>query len=464
LRFLTELAAGDVETSNRRHWLNAIHKRRSDRREKAVSVSGRGALKGDDAPFHQRRRSLVTALAPPDIRKTPTRSIILLAVAGFASQAQVRVTDSLLPQIAADFGTTVGAAAMVVTTYVIAHGSIQLLIGPVGDRFGKYLTITVMSLASSILVMLCGFANSLPELAVARFLAGATAGWVIPLSMAYVGDVTPYERRQTVLGRYISGYILGQLFGQAAGGVLGDWFGWRNVFVVLGALFALATAGLIVELLTNPDTRAPTRPEETSRGFVADYVAVLSNRFARIIIIAVLIEASIGWGAFAYVGADLNQRFGLGFAAVGLVVGTFALGGLVYTASVQVLVNRLGQRGLAIGGGLLCGIAYLMLAIGAAWWLAPIAVTIFGLGFYALHNTLQTNATQMTPEARGTAVALFSSAIYLGQTCGVATGAFIFDRFGGAPLFAVAAIVLPALAFWLARELKHAESAAAQRR
>jgi hypothetical protein len=31
---------------------------------------------------------------------------------------------------------------------VIAHGSIQLLIGPVGDRFGKYLTVTVMSLAS----------------------------------------------------------------------------------------------------------------------------------------------------------------------------------------------------------------------------------------------------------------------------------------------------------------------------
>ena len=44
---------------------------------------------------------------------------------------------------------------------------------------------------------------------------------------------------------------------------------------------------------------------------------------------------------------------------------------------------------------------------------------LIGLGFYALHNTLQTNATQMTPQARGTAVAVFSSAIYLGQTAGV---------------------------------------------
>jgi predicted MFS family arabinose efflux permease len=121
-----------------------------------------------------------------------------------------------------------------------------------------------------------------------------------------------------------------------------------------------------------------------------------------------------------------------------------------------VLVNWLGQRGLAIGGGIMLALAYVTLATGAAWWLAPLAVTAIGLGFYALHNTLQTNATQMTPQARGTAVAIFSSAIYFGQTGGVAVGAFIFDRFGGAPLFAVTAIVLPVLALWFARKLKHA--------
>ena len=38
---------------------------------------------------------------------------------------------------------------------------------------------------------------------------------------------------------------------------------------------------------------------------------------------------------------------------------------------------------------------------------APLATSTIGLGYYMLHNTLQTNATQMTPEARGTAVAGF---------------------------------------------------------
>src|SRR5262249_16345512 len=145
---------------------------------------------------------------------------------------------------------------------------------------------------------------------------------------------------------------------------------------------------------------------------------------------------------------------GLNFGAIGLIVGTFGVGGLLYAASVSLLVNRFGQAGLAMFGGLLLGLAYLTLAIGSSWWLAPFAVTAIGLGFYALHNPLQTNATQMTPQARGTAVAIFSSAIYLGQTLGVAAGAIVFDRFTAVPLFAATAVALPALAWWFAAKLR----------
>jgi YNFM family putative membrane transporter len=392
--------------------------------------------------------------SPPKMQHVPTRSIILLAGAGFASQAMVRVTDSLLPQIATDFATSVGHASIVVAAYAVSHGSIQLIIGPVGDRFGKYRTVAVMCALASVLVALCGTAHSLSSLAIARFASGAAAGWIIPTSMAYIGDVTPYERRQPILGRYLSGQIFGQLFGQAAGGVLGDLIGWRHVFFVLGAMLALAAAGLAFELLTNPRTRAGGRTDDHARGFVADYVIVLNNPWARLVIIAVFIEATVGWGAFAYVGADLHLRFGLSFTAVGLIVGTFGIGGLLYAGAVQQLVDLFGQAGLAVFGGVLVGIAYLVLAMGAAWWLAPLAVTAIGLGFYALHNTLQTNATQMTPQARATGVGLFSSAIYLGQTLGVGVGALVFDRFTAVPLFLASAVALPVLAFWFSRALR----------
>ena len=65
-------------------------------------------------------------------------------------------------------------------------------------------------------------------------------------------------------------------------------------------------------------------------------------------------------------------------------------------------------------------------------WLAPPAIALIGLGFYMLHNTLQTNATQMAPEARGLAVSLFAFALFTGQSVGVALAAPVMDRYGGA--------------------------------
>ena len=83
-------------------------------------------------------------------RGSATSAIALLALASFAAQAMVRSTDSLLPQIAADLNVSVGAASIVVTAYLLAHGSVQLLIGPIGDRFGKYRCVAFAAAAATV--------------------------------------------------------------------------------------------------------------------------------------------------------------------------------------------------------------------------------------------------------------------------------------------------------------------------
>ena len=71
------------------------------------------------------------------------RAIAALALASFASQALVRAADTLLPQIAADFAISVGAASIVITAYALTHGSMQFITGPIADRFGKYRTVAI---------------------------------------------------------------------------------------------------------------------------------------------------------------------------------------------------------------------------------------------------------------------------------------------------------------------------------
>ena len=244
----------------------------------------------------------------------------------------------------------------------------------------------------------------------ARLGSGLATGWIIPFALAFVGDIIPYERRQQVIGTFLSGQILGQLFGQAAGGVLGDYFGWRNVFFLLAALIAIATVGLWSEYWRNPLTRATGPPQTKRSGFVADYAAVLRTSWARtIIVLAAFSKAALCSAASLTSAPICMSRFGLDFALIGLAVAAFAVGGLIYSLTVRWLVHSLGQPGIASCGGILLALGFATLAFEPHAYIAPVATTIIGLGFYMLHNTLQTNATQMTPEARGTAVAVFSA-------------------------------------------------------
>lgn len=392
-------------------------------------------------------------MSNPFSTASPTRAIFLLSLAGFASQAMVRVSDSLLPQIATDLAVTIGAASIVITVYGLAHGTVQLFGGEIGDRFGKYYSVAGLSAVAAAATVLCGLAATLPELVGYRLLCGLAAGCIIPLAMAYIGDVVPYEQRQPVLGRYLTGQISGLLFGQVAGGVLGDMFGWRNVFFILGGIFALAALALIAELAFNPATRASSARPVRQGGLIAEYRIVLGAPWARFLIICVFVEAALLYAVLSFIGADLHLRFGLSFTMVGLVVGCFAIGGLSYTFAVRMLVNRLGQIGLVIAGGALVSAGFLILSFQPVWWFAPPATMLIGLGFYMVHNTFQTNATQMAPQARGTALAIFSSALYMGITVGVAAAAPVVDRFGAVPVFLTSAIGFPLLCAVFARGL-----------
>ena len=154
-------------------------------------------------------------------------------------------------------------------------------------------------------------------------LSGATAAWILPLSLAYIGDVVPYDQRQQVLGRFLAGQVLGQLFGQAAGGIIGDYFGWRAMFFVLAAMLAIAAVALAYELATNPLTRV-ARDAPQWPGLLASYKPCWPIPGRACAAGGRASKATLLQGVFPYVGADLHLRFGLSFTAIGLVIGIFA--------------------------------------------------------------------------------------------------------------------------------------------
>ena len=172
-------------------------------------------------------------------------------------------------------------------------------------------------------------------------------------------------------------------------------------------------------------------------------LGVLKRRWALTVIVVVALEGGVFWGAFTFVGADLHQRFGLGFAAVGLAVAAFGGGGFLYVTVAPHLVRLLGERGLVLWGGCGLGLAFAILALAPDVSVAFAAIVVCGITFYMLHNTLQTHGTQMAPEVRGSALALFALCLFVGQAVGVPIAAPVVDRWGAVPIFWFAAIFLP---------------------
>jgi predicted MFS family arabinose efflux permease len=356
--------------------------------------------------------------------------------------------DSLLPQIATDFHVTVGSAASIITAYAVTYGLLQAFYGPIGDRFGKYLVILLACFGSALTVAACAFAPSLSFLTLARLLSGATAAAVIPLSIAFIGDVVPFGERQVALARFMSGQIAGLITGQVAGGVIGQYLGWRAAFVFMGLVFLLVAAALATELASTRRSHTAA-PVGEALPLAHQYRRLFQSPLVRTVLLGGLFEGMFLFGAFAYVGALLHIRFDLGFGPIGLILACFGIGGIVYALTLPRIARRLGERGAAWIGTALVVTAFATLAITPNVIVAAAAVACVGAGFYFFHNVLQLNATQMAPGLRGAAVSLFASCFYGGQAAGVAMAAPLVDRFGPGSIFALAALLMAALGTWL---------------
>jgi len=383
----------------------------------------------------------------------PGRAVLVLSLAAFASAAALRATDALLPLIAGSFGTTAGGASAVITGFAVAYGLLQLVNGPIADRIGKYRMVFWVTAISAFGNLACALAPSLPLLVAARFATGATVGAIVPLAMAWIGDAVPYERRQAVLARFLIGHMFGVAFATSASGFLGERFGWQAMFFLLAALYAATALLLFLELRGNPHTRevrhAAGRIGESFRR-----MATLTHLpWVRVILVTVFVEGALLYGATAFIALDLHQRFGLSLGASGSMVAAFAAGGLLYATLAGRVVPRLGERGLVLGGGLFIALGFLVLAAApAAGWALPCMIAL-GLGVYMFHNTLQVHATQMAPEVRGGALALFACSLFTGQSAGVWLASHAVDAAGARPVFVVAAAGLLLLALDFRRRL-----------
>ncbi|MDI1272384.1 MFS transporter [Polaromonas sp.] len=374
------------------------------------------------------------------------RSIVLLSLATFASMSAQRICDAMLPELSRVFAVSLGQAALVVSVFAVTYGVAQLFYGPLGDRFGKFRIVTFATLGCCVGSVAATLATSLDMLVWARLLMALGAAALIPLTMAWVGDTVPSDQLQEMLTRTGLGSTLGIVGGQLAGGLLTDALGWRWAFAFLTLLFGVV--GVLLWGDWRRQQAAPAVPVAAAampgarHGFVKQALLIITGPWSRVVLLMALVEGAAGFGVLAIWASHLHRSLGLSLSLAGAIVALFGLGGVMYMAVGRHMIHRFGQQRLVLLGGLLVGLCALVLAFTPHWLPAVPASLLAGFGFFMFHNTMQANATQMAPGARGTAVSLFASFLFLGQSVGVVVAAGLISRIGTGAVVALGGAVM----------------------
>lgn len=369
--------------------------------------------------------------------------ILVLCFAAFAGSISYRSLDPMLTMVASDFGISVRQAALLVSGYGLPYALTQPILGPIGDAYSKarLIKICLGVLAGS--VALAAIAPSFSVLMVSRVIAGIVSGGIFPVGLALIGDRTTIEERQIAASRFLVASIFGQMFGATVSGVIANFFGWRVVFAVVAVLTSLSWV-IVYRFL---DSKNDKTRRLTVRGAIDGYRTVLANRSSLIVFGVVMGEGVLYFCVFPFVGAMLIARGSGGPVAAGVALAGFAVGGVIYGAVVRYMIATLGQWNMMRAGAGMAGLAFLAVAAP----LGPVGIALLfmvaGFGFYMMHNTLQTRATELAPSARGSTFALFSAALFLGQGIGPIFAGVVVNTLGFSELFIVTGALVATLGF-----------------
>ena len=206
-----------------------------------------------------RRRCEATLLISPCERASRERPlspslVLLMAIGCGAAVANIYYAQPLLSTIAHEFSISDGTAGLLVTASQVGYAAGLVLLVPLGDLLERRRLITRILLVTALALAATAAAPSFSLLAAALLVVGVTsvvAQILVPLASTLAAE----RERGRVVGKVMSGLLVGILVARTASGIIAELGGWRLVFGLSAALMVALSAVLRTRL---PEVRPPT--------------------------------------------------------------------------------------------------------------------------------------------------------------------------------------------------------------
>lgn len=353
------------------------------------------------------------------IPPSPPRGLLaVLTAAAFWIFAQIFMIAPILPRLAEVFDTTPGLIGLAVPAFLVPYGVMTLVWGPLSDRVGRRPVILGSLLAFTALTAATALADTTGGFIGIRLATALGASGVVPIALALIGDLYPYQRRGQALG-WLFGGMAGGIAVGAAGGALGEpLLGWDGLFLTaaLGGLMLLAAALAVLPATARPDTVPPWR------AVAAGYRALLRTTRGQRTYTYVLINAVLQSGVYTWLGVYLAQRFELGPLGIGLALLGYGIPGFLLGPVIGRIADRHGRARLIPAGvavGAVCAVA---LAAPLPLAAVQVAIITLSLGYDMTQPPLGGIVTDL-PGNRGQAMGLNVFTLFTG----LGLGALLFQ-------------------------------------
>lgn len=346
---------------------------------------------------------------PNAIRLQERIAVFLL---GFSAFLPLYAPQSVLPQLAADFGTTPAAAGAVIGATTLAVALSAPAAGPLTDRFGRkraMLTAIFLLVPLTLLLTLC---RDLSQLLGVRFSQGIALPALFTGAVAYIATRWSGPQAAAMTGLFVSGSAMGGFAGRFVAGLLAEFISWQSGFAALAALSALCA---LVVLLWLPADQG--RPIDGIAAHVAGMRRHLANPRIRAVCAfgsTVLFSMT---ATLSYVGFHLaDPPFLLTASGIGLVF-------LVYPISASAapfngrLIQHFGGRGAFLAALSVCFLGQMILLL--PFLAAVIAgIGVFIAGIFLCQSLALGYVGRAAPVNKGAAAGLYVGFFYLGGSLG----------------------------------------------
>jgi MFS transporter, DHA1 family, inner membrane transport protein len=359
--------------------------------------------------------------AAPSGRPLNFRVLAPLALGTFAIGTGSFVFAGLLGSVARDLSVSVGTAGQLITAYAIAYALLSPIVVTLANRVSRrrllVVSLAVFTAANVAAVVLPSY---LP-LMISRIVAAVGGAAFTPTAIAVAAQLAAPERRGRALATVTGGLTVAFAFGIPLGTLIGDAFGWRAAFVLVGSL----GAGALVGLAAVPgDVPLPERVGLRERVRTA----------ARPDVLAVLVLTALGLGAgfviFAYIDPLLRAITGFGGRGVSVLLLIFGVAGIAGNALGGYGADRYAYRRCV--GAIFCVLVLSFAALSAlrpfygsgfATFASSLALVAWSVAGWALAPFQQYRLVEILPGQANVLLSLNASAIYLGQGAGAGIGA-----------------------------------------